>query len=139
MARTAENGQEPAEVRSQVADRTGMAAKRLFSDLKEAVQPARSLQGRRRADDGQNRQDDVDRGLARGNPEAKDQHDEADTADEAQAHTALAGTVEQCRQNDDQLNPKVKSESHVFSRMWIEDARIVLPYHPKRGSYSAGV
>lgn len=90
-----------------------MTTKHLFRDLQEAVETARGLQGRRSAHHGENRQNDVDRGLTGLEVETEDKDDEAHAADQAEPHTALAGTVEQRGENHQQLNPKVKTESHV--------------------------
>ena len=50
--------------------------------------------------------------------EAEDEDDEADAANEAEGHAALAGAVEEGNQNDDQLRPEVKTE-HVNSRSQV--------------------
>ena len=103
MTGTAEDRQEPAEVRSDVHDSAGVTAQNAFSDLKEAVKAAGSLKAGGAADHGQNRKNHVDRRLAHRNMEAENQHHQADTADEAEGHTSLSGAVEQADQNYDQL------------------------------------
>ena len=62
-----------------------MLAQHAFGNLKQAVETAGSLEGRGTANHGQNRQNDVDRGLTDLDAEAEDKDEQADAADKAEA------------------------------------------------------
>ena len=99
MTRTAQNGQEPADVRSEEADVAGIFTQNLFSDLEQAVQTTGGLQSSRTANHGQNREDHVDRGFARFQAKAENQDDQAHATQKAEGHTTFAGTIEQACQH----------------------------------------
>ena len=95
VARTAKNGQEPADVRSEVAHGARMTAQGFFCNLQQAVKTARGLQAGARAHHGHNRENHVDRGLTGFQTEAEDEDHQTDTAHQAERHTALRCCVEQ--------------------------------------------
>ena len=114
VTRTAENRQEPAKIRSEVANETRMITKNLFSDRQQAVKTAGSLKGSARADHSHNGQNNVYRGLTGFETEAEDKDDEADTAHQTEGHTAARCSVEQAGEQHKQLHPEVKS-NHCLS------------------------
>ena len=72
-----------------------MLAKKLFSNLKQAVKTAGGLKRSGSAHHSQNRQNDVDRGLAGFEVETEDKNDQTDTGNQAEGHAALTGAIEQ--------------------------------------------
>ena len=75
VTRTAQDGQEPADVRSEEADVAGISTQNLFSDLEQAIQTTSGLQSSRTANHGQNREDHVDRRFTRFKAEAENGRD----------------------------------------------------------------
>ena len=80
VAGTAENREEPADVRSEEADVLRVLTQNLFCDLQKAIKTAGSLQRCRTAHHGQNRQNNINGGFARFQAEAENQNNQTDTA-----------------------------------------------------------
>lgn len=81
----------------------GVAAQHPFGHAHEHVEPAGGLQHRGAADDGDDRQHHLDRRFARRQPEHEDEDDQADAADEAQAHASAVRPDQQTGQDDGEL------------------------------------
>ena len=107
VTRTAENREEPADVRSEVAHGARVLTKHFFCDLQQAVQTARSLQSGARADHGHNRENHVNRRFPGLQAEAEAENHQTDTAHQAQRHAALRSSIEQAGQKDGELQPEI--------------------------------
>ena len=103
MAGPAQDGEEPGDAGTQDGDLLGMPTQDPFGHLHHDVQAAGLLEGGGAPDDGQDGEDDVDRGLARLQAETEDEDQQADPGDETEGDPALLRPDDEAGEDDDDL------------------------------------
>ena len=103
MAGPAQDGEEPGDAGTQDGDLLGMPTQDPFGHLHHDVQAAGLLEGGGAPDDGQDGEDDVDRGLSRLQAETEDEDQQADPGDETEGDPALLRPDDEAGEDDGDL------------------------------------